>query len=673
MQPETPEPHLNPVRVGVTAGDSGAQPTIFVSIPAYRDPECQYTIVDLFHKARFPGRVYVGVCWQVDEEADGRCFLLDLRQFKSKIRELRIPHTEARGPCYARARIERELFGGEDYLLQLDSHYRMIPGWDEELLTQLALCSSPKPVLTTYPSSYTLPDDYVPGEPDRAKLSAKTHPVLLVAREISRADGFLRISGKAVHAVSSPQQSYFWAAGLSFALASVIREVPYDATLEDLFFGEESSMAVRLWTSGWDFFSPSKLIGYHLWTRKHRPNFRQLRSEEQLKREALSQACVRAQLGMRQQDDTAYPGTAGFGLGSARTLADYEAFCGVYFAERMISARALRGGFSGVNFVDGDPAGRTLGAGSVGELSGLLAQATGVRMMESLPDNVALLLAGKLGGTVEEMVTDPDKLQQCALVPESPSHLTFQDWSPKELQILLPSEVEEFNCSGFVVINNFLVRSNAALGDAADLAPSVARRGALHFGGLSEAKLGSGENMWSSDKIRGDEIAWLRLPDTDELPHLRKEVNDVLLAGKPIRGCLNALLVQMASLRSDLDGPLGLRSVKASVMLARYPGQGARYARHTDALPQHLRESGKPCRRLTAVYYLNSVWEADDGGCLRVHMRASEKINAGDVDQKKWVDVEPQRDRLVLFCSETLEHEVLPAYAERFAVTMWLY
>ena len=46
-----------------------------------------------------------------------------------------------------------------------------------------------------------------------------------------------------------------------------------------------------------------------------------------------------------------------------------------------------------MNFVDGDPAGRTLGAGSVGELSGLLAQATGVRMMESLPDNVALLLA----------------------------------------------------------------------------------------------------------------------------------------------------------------------------------------------------------------------------------------------------------------------------------------
>ena len=50
-------------------------------------------------------------------------------------------------------------------------------------------------------------------------------------------------------------------------------KVPYDATLEDLFFGEESSMAVRLWTSGWDFFSPSKLIGYHLWTRKHRPKF----------------------------------------------------------------------------------------------------------------------------------------------------------------------------------------------------------------------------------------------------------------------------------------------------------------------------------------------------------------------------------------------------------------
>jgi hypothetical protein len=45
------------------------------------------------------------------------------------------------------------------------------------------------------------------------------------------------------------------------------QEVPYDPHLPFLFFGEESSMAVRMWTHGWDFFSPPHHVIYHLWSR----------------------------------------------------------------------------------------------------------------------------------------------------------------------------------------------------------------------------------------------------------------------------------------------------------------------------------------------------------------------------------------------------------------------
>ena len=38
---------------------------IFVSIAAYRDPECQWTICDLFKQADAPEFVHVGVVWQV--------------------------------------------------------------------------------------------------------------------------------------------------------------------------------------------------------------------------------------------------------------------------------------------------------------------------------------------------------------------------------------------------------------------------------------------------------------------------------------------------------------------------------------------------------------------------------------------------------------------------------
>ena len=52
--------------------------TIFVSIPSYRDPECQYTIQNLFQTATFPERIFVGVCMQYDRVADTNCFVLPL-------------------------------------------------------------------------------------------------------------------------------------------------------------------------------------------------------------------------------------------------------------------------------------------------------------------------------------------------------------------------------------------------------------------------------------------------------------------------------------------------------------------------------------------------------------------------------------------------------------------
>ncbi|CAE8584848.1 unnamed protein product, partial [Polarella glacialis] len=248
--------------------------SIFVSIPSYRDPECQYTVVDLFNKASKPGRVHIGICWQADEEEDGRCFLIKPEGYALQVRTLFIHHSKARGPCYARALIQQELYKGEDYYLQLDSHYRMAPGWDEELIRQLDLCRerSERPILTTYPSSYTLPEDYQPGGPDSAQLHPNAHPVVVCAREFGAADGFLRIGGKLCKEEllkGQPPLALFWAAGFAFSDASVLKEVPYDKGLEDLFFGEEPGMAARLWTSGWDFFTPTKVMGYHLWTRKH--------------------------------------------------------------------------------------------------------------------------------------------------------------------------------------------------------------------------------------------------------------------------------------------------------------------------------------------------------------------------------------------------------------------
>lgn len=143
---------------------------------------------------------------------------------------------------------------------------------------------------------------------------------------------------------------------------------------------------------------------------------------------------------------------------------------------------------------------------------------------------------------------------------------------------------------------------------------------------------------------------------------------------------LDVLLVQLAALREDIDRLLMPPSTRMSIMLTRYPGAGARYARHRDSMPEHG-EVGQR-RRITAVYYLNSDWEPSHGGCFRAYfpeglgreVEGAKPCGGESALDREWsLDVEPRLDRLVLFASEFLEHEVLPAQMDRHACTMWLY
>ena len=107
---------------------------IFVNIVSYRDPECQHTLIDLFHRASFPVRVKVGLVLQYDIELaqaglDKDCFAYPLTPaYAKQVRTLRMHYTEAKGPCWAR-RLAQSLWLGEPYVLQIDAHMRFRPGW----------------------------------------------------------------------------------------------------------------------------------------------------------------------------------------------------------------------------------------------------------------------------------------------------------------------------------------------------------------------------------------------------------------------------------------------------------------------------------------------------------------------------------------------------------------
>lgn len=298
------------------------RPTIFVSIASYRDPDCQNTVRDLFEKASHPDRVFIGVCWQYVPVEDDDCFVLETRP--EQVRTLRVHASQSKGACWARSQLQ-SLWRGEDYYLQIDSHMRFVAGWDEVLIHMLGQCASPKPVLSTYPLAFTPPDTY--GADGVVTIYPKEfdeHGVLGQRSEMASLKD----------APPLPLQNAFIGAGLVFAPARMIEEVPYDPHV--YFEGEEITLAARLWTSGWDIFVPNAVVAYHDYGRRpERPRH----WKDQTDWDTLNQHArkrIRHILGIERNADSAQlVEMARYDLGAARSLAEYEAFSGLDFRARL--------------------------------------------------------------------------------------------------------------------------------------------------------------------------------------------------------------------------------------------------------------------------------------------------------------------------------------------------
>jgi len=311
----------------------------------------------------------------------------------------------------------------KQYVLQLDSHMRFRPGWDLPfLLTPPSLPPSPplphrtsntssnsivtcafgragtsisfKPSfvvpLLLGPSSPPTPSGtpflqsvpLTPGPPSfvpRASiLEVRTFRYfpsfleLIYCREVNShlslpppfpplSQGMLRQTARRCKQANleQPLPSKLWASGFNFAPAAAWEEVPYDPHLRHLFFGEEVSMAARLWTWGWDFFAPPETVLYHLWSRSHRPSFREVKVEEEGGKEegqARSVRRVRMLLGVgseEEREEGREEGWGRYGLGKVRTLREYERLLGVSFATASVTSSNAQWGGQPSDFFEG--------------------------------------------------------------------------------------------------------------------------------------------------------------------------------------------------------------------------------------------------------------------------------------------------------------------------------
>lgn len=65
----------------------------------------------------------------------------------------------------------------------------------------------------------------------------------------------------------------FIGAGFFFAHSSFLADVPFDPYVPWVFMGEEILESLRMWTWGYDIYSPTRNVLSHFYVRRHTPKF----------------------------------------------------------------------------------------------------------------------------------------------------------------------------------------------------------------------------------------------------------------------------------------------------------------------------------------------------------------------------------------------------------------
>ena len=242
--------------------EGGEGETIFVSIPSYRDSDCKNTLKSLYKMAKYPDLVYVGVfeqnCLTCPEE---RCRISS--RYSNNIRYKLIPYTEAKGPFYARAVINNQLYRNEKYYLMIDAHSLFLKNWDVNMKRQLNFLRREgvnKPIISSYPHH----QDF---NKSRKIINEKKNVTTLICDILSGTT-----YPKEALAIEKPSGKFYKSmllgAGFLFSYGELFRELKLDEGLHHIFGGEEILLAILSYTHGWDIYSPSYMNLFHYYNHK---------------------------------------------------------------------------------------------------------------------------------------------------------------------------------------------------------------------------------------------------------------------------------------------------------------------------------------------------------------------------------------------------------------------
>lgn len=296
--------------------------SIFISIASYRDPELIRTIKSALDNASGLHDIFFGIV--IQEESNN---VPDLSWVPNITIKTMHPK-EARGAGYARS-IAMDLYNGQDYFFQIDSHTLFEKDWDLLCISELnkaqQLSSNNKTILSYFPPPFYIESNgsisYPTKDKERVPYPTKQKPFTNKRKEWTA----LRVEFDD-KTFKEPEESSTVLGGFIFSIGQIVKEIPYDPEIS--FFGEEICFAMRAWTRGWDIYSPSKKIVYHFYGRGE---YKKIWKDSRLRvqswkdlEEISKDKQMRVLCGIEQGI---------YGAGNKRSLKEYEQFCGQNFKD----------------------------------------------------------------------------------------------------------------------------------------------------------------------------------------------------------------------------------------------------------------------------------------------------------------------------------------------------
>ena len=298
---------------------------IFVSIASYQDPLLKSTVESLYNNAKFKDTLTIGVFDQT----------LDILEFDPwiPVKYKTCNPEDSLGCCWARSRIQKELFTDEDIFMQIDSHTMFKPNWDEYLLKELAKSKQwvQSPILSGYPrpfnvletkNAFNTNEDYI--FVDAGFKDDETH----VMTAHSFTEGlYTPLIAKTIPG-RKQCKGFFMSGGFIFTESEWVNDVPYDP---DIFFlGEEPTLSLRSYTKGYDIVHVPDTPLYHWYNDEKQEVKRELYWDGNADKLPILQAKGRERVDfVLSGNDTGL-----YGIGTQRTIQDFAKFSGIDYINK---------------------------------------------------------------------------------------------------------------------------------------------------------------------------------------------------------------------------------------------------------------------------------------------------------------------------------------------------